>query len=323
MSILPPETTMPTLRPANRPGFFEHGGKPGGGGALDHGLLDLQHHRQGLLHRLFVHQKDVGDQGLDDGLGESARLLDGDAFGDGLRRRLLGEGIAMHRLAHHRIKRGLRAIDQEIGLDRLGRHRNTGDQPASAHRHHQRVQFRHVLQHLQSQGALARDHFAVVIGMDEGKALRFGDHARGIIGFPQILSVLDHAGAEIAGMLDLHERRGHRHHDGGGNAQPARMIGDALGMIAGAHGDDALFLFRGRESEQPVERAALLEGRGELQILEFEKDVAAGDLRQSARMAHGGALHLALDCLRRGADIFKRDGKRLRHETETGSARTR
>ena len=156
-------------------------------------------------------------------------------------------GFAPHRLAHHRIKFGLGAIDGDVRLDRLGRHRNAGDQAAAAHRHHQRVQLRHVFQHLQPERALARDHLGVVIGMDEGQPVAIGDGARRDIGLLQIVAFQDHGGAEIARVLDLGEGRGHRHHDGGGNAQPPGMIGDALGMIARAHGGDAALSFLGRQ----------------------------------------------------------------------------
>ena len=146
--------------------------------------------------------------------------------------------------------------------------------------------------------------------MNKGQALGFGDHAGGVIGFPEILSILDHAGAEIAGMLDLHERRAFRHHDGGGNSQPARMIGHALRMVARAHGDDAFGSFRRRQRKKPVKRATLLERGGELQIFEFEKDLAACDLGQSTRMTDRRAQHLPFDRLGRGADIVESDGKR-------------
>ena len=50
---------------------------------------------------------------------------------------------------------------------------------------------------------------------------------------------LDHRAAEAAHRVDLHLRRGHRHHDGGADAQPGRGQRHALGMVAGRCGDHA------------------------------------------------------------------------------------
>ena len=60
------------------------------------------------------------------------------------------------------------------------------------------------------------------------------------------------------------------------------VIGDALRVVAGRHGDDAALALVRRQGRQPVERAALLEGGGELQVLELEPDLAAEDLGQRA-----------------------------------------
>ena len=57
----------------------------------------------------------------------------------------------------------------------------------------------------------------------------------------------DHLGAVGARVLDLHGRRAFGHHDGGGDAEPAGVIGDALGVVAGGHGDHAGAAF-GRRS---------------------------------------------------------------------------
>ena len=87
-----------------------------------------------------------------------------------------------------------------------------------------------------------------------------------------------HTGAECTGVLDLVERRGHRHHDRDRNAKAAAMIGDALGMIASRSGDHAGFFLLIRQASQLVERAALFERAGELKILELHPDFGAGNL---------------------------------------------
>jgi hypothetical protein len=115
-------------------------------------------------------------------------------------------------------KLALRPEDFDSGFHRPGGDGATGDQAAAAHRHDQRIELRHILQHLHRAGALARDHQGIVIGMDEGEVLLLGDAPCLGIGFHQARAMLDHGRAEIAGMLDLVEGCGHRHHDGGGDA---------------------------------------------------------------------------------------------------------
>ena len=83
------------------------------------------------------------------------------------------------------------------------------------------------------------------------------------------------------------------------------MIGDGLRVIAGGLRRDAALSLLVGQRQQLVQRAALLERGGELQILEFEKDLAARELRQRRRMAHRRALDRAGDALRRGADVVE------------------
>jgi hypothetical protein len=96
-------------------------------------------------------------------------------------------------------------------------------------------------------------------------------------------------------MPHLGEGRAERHHDGGRNAEASGVIGDALGMIARRHGDDAARAFFRRQRQQLGEGAAFLERGGELKILEFEPDLATGDVRQGARDAQGRMLNDAFD----------------------------
>ena len=166
------------------------------------------------------------------------------------------------------------------GLQRFGRNRHAGDQPAAADRNHQRVELRHGVEHFERDGALPRDDQGIVIGVDHGQVVRLAMRARELGGLLQRLAGNDDLGAVTPGVLDLHHRRPDRHHDGGGNAEPVRVIGHALRVIAGRHRDHAAPPLVRRQRPQPVERAALLEGGGELQVLEFEPEIAAADLAQ-------------------------------------------
>ena len=80
------------------------------------------------------------------------------------------------------------------------------------------------------------------------------------------------------------------------------MVGDRLRVVAGAHGDHAALALVSRERQQLVQRAALLERGGELQVLELEAHLGAGE-RDSVRLAGQGVRSTApaMRC-RGGAD---------------------
>ena len=72
------------------------------------------------------------------------------------------------------------------------------------------------------------------------------------------------------------------------------MVGHALGVVAGGHGDHATLAFIGGKRRKPVQGAPLFERRGELQVLELEPHIAAQDVGEraapvAARLEHGAA----------------------------------
>jgi hypothetical protein len=85
--------------------------------------------------------------------------------------------------------------------------------------------------------------------------------------------VQHHLGAEAARALDLHHRRALRHHDH--RAQPSRCAWCATPW-AWLPAEAAITPLRPRgavhQRGQLVERAALLERGGELQVLELQED---------------------------------------------------
>ena len=149
----------------------------------------------------------------------------------------------------------------------------------------------------------------IVVRVDHGEILRLAMRARELGGLLQRLAGNDGLGAVTPGVLDLHHRRAHGHHDAGGNAKPMCVIGHALRMVAGRHRDHAAPAFVRRQRQQPVERAALLEGRGELQVLEFQPELAAADLAQRPALVAFGDDDRAGNGSGRGFDIVERDGK--------------
>ena len=150
--------------------------QPGGAGAFDHRLLDLQQHQHGLLDVAFVDEHEVVDEFAHDLARDLPRLPDRDALGDGAV--ALRVGRALDGVEHGREAAGLHADDLDAGLERAHRGGDAADEPAAAHRDDQRVELRLRAQHLQPDGALAGDHQRVVEGVHEGQALRVGQRQR-------------------------------------------------------------------------------------------------------------------------------------------------
>ena len=103
------------------------------------------------------------------------------------------------------------------------------------------------------------------------------------------------------GLRHLHRRRRLRHDDDRRNAEPLGVIGDRLRVIAGRCRDHAARALFVGQLQQFVERAALLVGGGELQILELQPDFRADDLRQGPADQHRRADDRALRSARRAA----------------------
>ena len=77
----------------------------------------------------------------------------------------------------------------------------------------------------------------------------------------------------------------------------AGVIGHGLRVISRRRGNHAAPAFFGGEQQNFVERAALLEGAGHLQIFELEEDRVAGQLRKRLRAHEGRKKNRAADAL--------------------------
>ena len=101
---------------------------------------------------------------------------------------------------------------------------------------------------------------------------------RGALNRLSQLDAAQHDGRpEGARALDLHRRREARHDDRRRNAEPLRVPGHALRVVAGRDGDHAAGTLRGVELREPVQCAALLERGRELKVLELQEHRRAGD----------------------------------------------
>ncbi len=184
-------------------------------------------------------------------------------------------------------------------------HGIAGNQPTTADGDDKRVQRGLVLQHLQRDCALPRDHLLIVIRMHPDKVALTRELSRARMRLENGLPVEDHGSAMGLSRGHFHEGRGHRHHDGGGNAKPRGVIGYRLRMIAGGHGDDtAPPLVVGQRIEL-VQSAPLLEGIGDLQVFVFDENRRAGKRRKQGRRQHGRAQHLPREHAAGRLDIGK------------------
>ena len=128
------------------------------------------------------------------------------------------------------------------------------------------------------------------------------------LGFGELLTVQYHARAEQSGLLHFVEGRVDGHDDGRRNAEPRCVMGYALRMVTGRHGDHAAASLIGIEPRQLAERTAFLERSRELLVLELEVDLGSGDSRQRLRAQAGCANDLPLQQGCRRANPF--DGHR-------------
>ncbi len=235
----------------------------------------------------LVDEDDVGDERAHDRQRQGADVLHRDALGErGAAERAM---LAVERVPERGIERGLRADDLDRRFDRARRDRVAGDEAAPADREDQEIEVGGILQHLERDGALPCDHQRIVIGVHEGEPARLGDRLGADLGFRHGLAFEHHFSATCLRRLDLHERRRYRHDDGGRDVEALAMVGDRLGVVAGGHGDDAARAGGRVEGCKLVERAALLERVGDLQVLVFDVDIGAGDRRERRVRQHGRA----------------------------------
>ncbi len=164
-----------------------------------------------------------------------------------------GDGSAGFAGAQHRGQLlRLDADDADLGVGLLEGAGDAADEAAAADGDDDGFDVGDLLEQFEADGALAADDLGVVEGMDEGAAL-FDAAAHGFFaGLVVAGAVEDDFGAIAARGGDLDLRRGQRHDDLGANAARGGVEGDALGMIAGAGGDDAALALGLAEREQLV-----------------------------------------------------------------------
>ena len=247
---------------------------------LHHRLFDLQQHHDRLLDVAFRHQHDVVDLLTHDLPRQQAGLAYRDALGQ--RSRRAGHLGALEQRVHGRKVLGLHTDDLDAGPQSARGGGDAGNQPAAADGDAQAVDIGMRSEHLQRDRALPGDHRGIVVRMHHRQAA-LGRHPGGLgLGVIEAVAAQDDLGAEAARALDLHRGREARHHDYRRHAHPLRVVRHALRVIAGRYRDHTAPALVFGQRQQPVQRTALLEAGGELEVLELEVHLGAGNLRQRA-----------------------------------------
>ena len=147
----------------------------------------------------------------------------------------------------------------------------------------------------------------VVVGMDKHQRLRrrqfMGVRRRLRQGFADQNDIR----APRRGAGDLRRRRELRHHDRGGYTQQTGVTRDRLGMIARRHGDHAARSLVPGQHRQAIGRATLLEGAGDLQVVQLQQHVRAGNAGYRLAGQHRGAQDAPGNTLGRLLNVLERD----------------
>ncbi|MCY1361949.1 hypothetical protein D9M69_486450 [compost metagenome] len=151
-------------------------------------------------------------------------------------------------------------------------------------------------------GALAGDHFRIVVGVDVDVALLLHQLQRIRQRLGEGVAVQHRLAAAGAHALHLQFRGGARHHDGRLDAQLAGGQRHALRMVAGGGGDHAALQLLAGQLRQLVVGAANLEGEHRLQILALEQDLVAQPLGKLAGRLQGSFHGDVVDA--RGEDLL-------------------
>ena len=248
--------------------LVEHGGGHADRArALGDELLLLNGGQDGRGNLVLGDRDDVVHVLLHQGEGGVAGVLDGDAVGKGMDR-IQGDLMALAMaLEHAGGVEGLDAVDLYRGLELLDGEGHAGNQAAAADGHDDRVHIPHLLENLQADGALTGDDLVVVKGVDKGRAGLLLGLDRGGVGVVVGAVHQDHLGPQALGGLHFADGRRIGHIDHAPRPLPGGGQRHALGMVAGAAGDDARLLLLLSQLADLIVRAPELEAAGDLEVL--------------------------------------------------------
>ncbi|SPP64145.1 hypothetical protein NITLEN_100015 [Nitrospira lenta] len=252
--------------------ILEDSGQRHGARPFRHGFLALQQY-----------QNRFRDVGLIDGhdpidipAHERQCALASPPNGDPVRqRRFCGKidrAPVLQRRLHRRQARGLDADHLNLSTAPFDRAADAANQPAPSDRHDNHVQLRILLEKLQPDGSLPRNHVIVIEGMDERGPSLHTPLDRRLAGFVIAVSVQDDIGTIATGRGQFNQGRHPRHPDLGWNIALGRMIGHTLPVVACRRRDDSLPTLGLRHGQNAIQRAALLERSGHLQVFQLQEN---------------------------------------------------
>ena len=126
-----------------------------------------------------------------------------------------------------------------------------------------------------------------------------------LLGLVEVIALEEHRRAVAPGGLHLGEGSARGHDDGAGDAEVAGRQGDALGVVAGAGGDDARGLLFGSQGGDLVGGAADLEGARPLEVLGLEEEVAPRQPAEGVGGQHGRPERQISDDAPRPVDVLQ------------------
>ena len=149
------------------------------------------------------------------------------------------------------------------------------DKSATANRYDYCFYIRQLVQNFQTDAALAGNNKLVVIWMNKGHACFFLQLYGAVMCFVVGTGNKLHLRAQALGVFYLHNRCAVRHADDAFDAHAGGCQGYALGVVAGAAGDNAFAGFFRGELADFVVGTAYLKAAGYLQVFCFQIQVVA------------------------------------------------
>ena len=189
------------------------------------------------------------------------------------------------------------------GFSSFARDRDARREPTAADRDDDGPDVRQLLDQLEADRPLARDHPLVLEGVHERRSARLRVCARVLLRVVEHLAAELDPGAVVLRRLDLRDRCVLRHEDRRVDPALARSPRHGLRVIARADGDDARRTLLVGKRRDAVDRAADLERARALEVLRLQPHLTPGHALEGLgdvdrRLARG-----AVNPLARGADV--------------------
>ena len=105
----------------------------------------------------------------------------------------------------------------------------------------------------------------------------------------------------------LGSRREGRHNDGSCNSQQVRVPSHRLGMVASRHGNNTPRPLVLGQHSQPISRTTFLERAGNLEIVQLQHDIRAGQPRNRMAVQHRCPQYAPSNPLGRLLNVLERD----------------